>query len=72
MNEVHNIKLPTLVLCGSEDEMTPVKYTRYLAERIQAARQAIIQGAGHFVFVEKAKEVNQAIEEFLESSICGS
>lgn len=67
MNHVHNIKLPTLVLCGSEDEMTPVKYTRYLADKIQGAQQAIIQGAGHFVFVEKAKEVNQVIEEFLES-----
>jgi len=67
MNDVHNIKLPTLALCGSEDEMTPVKYTRYLAERIWGARQAIVQGAGHFVFMEKAREVNQVIEEFLES-----
>ena len=67
INDVHNIKSPTLVLCGSEDEMTPVKYTRFLAERIQGAQQAIIQGAGHFVFVEKPKEVNQVIEEFLES-----
>ena len=40
---------------------------RHLAERIWGARQAIIQGAGHFVFVEKAEEVNQVIEEFLES-----
>ena len=67
MNEVHNIKLPTLALCGSEDEMTPVKYTRYLAERIWGARQVIVQRAGHFVFIEKAKEVNQIIEEFLGS-----
>lgn len=67
MNDIHNIKSPTLVLCGSEDEMTPIKYARYLAERIRGARQAIIQEAGHFVFLEKEKEANQAIEEFLEN-----
>ena len=34
MDEVHAIRLPTLVICGSEDDMTPVKYARYLADKI--------------------------------------
>ncbi len=67
MGEVHDIKLPTLVVCGSEDEMTPVKYARYLADKIEGAKQVIIEGAGHLVFMEKAEEVNQAIKEFLAS-----
>ncbi|GAI30037.1 unnamed protein product, partial [marine sediment metagenome] len=33
MDRVHNIKLPTLVICGSEDERTPVKYAHYLASK---------------------------------------
>ena len=67
MDKVHAIKLPTLVICGSEDEMTPVKYAKYLADRIEGASLVIIEGAGHHVFVEKPKEVNQVIEEFLGS-----
>jgi len=65
MDKVHNIKLPTLVICGSHDEMTPVKYAHYLVDEIEGAAEVIIEGAGHFVFMERAKEVNQAIEDFL-------
>ena len=65
MDRLQEIKLPTLVLCGTEDEMTPVKYTRYLAGRIEGAREVIVDGATHMVFVEKPGEVNQEIEKFL-------
>ncbi len=65
MDRVHTIKLPTLVLCGSEDEMTPVKYTRYLAGKIEGASEVIIDGATHGVSGENPGEVNQAIERFL-------
>ncbi len=67
MDRVHEIRLPTLALCGTQDEMTPVKYTKYLADKIQGARAVIIEGATHGVFVEKPDEVNKAIEEFLNS-----
>ena len=67
MDRVQAIKLPTLVLCGTEDEMTPVKYTRFLADKIEGATEVVIDGATHLVFVEKPKEVNQAIERFLSS-----
>jgi pimeloyl-ACP methyl ester carboxylesterase len=65
MGSVQNIKLPTLVLCGSEDEMTPVKYTNYLANKIEGAIKVIIDCATHAVARGKPREVNQAIESFL-------
>ena len=65
MEQVYTIKLPTLAICGSEDERTPVKYTRYLADRIEGATAVIVEGASHQVFMEKPEEVNQAIEKFL-------
>jgi pimeloyl-ACP methyl ester carboxylesterase len=67
MNRLHEIKLPALVLCGSEDTNTPVKYTQYLANKIDGAKAVIIEGGTHLVAVEKPKEVNQAIEAFLHS-----
>ena len=65
MDRVHQITAPTLVICGAEDEMTPVKYSQYLADKIPAARLIIIEGGSHLVFMEKPEEVNRAIGEFL-------
>ena len=67
IDRIHEIKLPTLVICGSNDEMTPVKYTNYLADKIKGAIKVIIDGATHSVAREKPGEVNQAIEKFLSS-----
>ncbi|MCY4367319.1 MAG: alpha/beta hydrolase [Chloroflexi bacterium] len=67
MNEVQQIKLPTLVLCGSEDSMTPVKYADYLTDNISGARKVVVPGASHFVQLQKYKQVNASIEEFLTS-----
>jgi pimeloyl-ACP methyl ester carboxylesterase len=65
MDRVHEIRLPTLALCGSEDIMTPPKYTKYLASKIEGAREVIIEGGTHMVFAENPGVVNQAIEDFL-------
>ena len=67
MQEVQDIALPTLVICGSEDTMTPVKYADYLADNIPGAKKAVIPGASHFVQMQKYKQVNASIEEFLAS-----
>jgi pimeloyl-ACP methyl ester carboxylesterase len=66
MDRVEEITLPTLVLCGSEDIMTPVKFSHYLANKIPGARSQIVDGASHFVPLEKPGEVNQAIAEFVQ------
>lgn len=65
MEQVQNIKLPTLIIVGTEDASTPVKYSQYLANKIKGSKLVIIQGATHSVAQEKPAEVNKAIEEFL-------
>lgn len=67
MDKVHLIKVPTLVISGTEDVMTPVKYARYLADKIPNARLLIVEDTTHFVFLEKPEIVNRAIEEFVQS-----
>ena len=66
MNEVGQIKVPTLVICGTEDQMTPVKYSQFLADKISGSRLVIIEGGTHYVFMEKPDEVNTAIEDFVK------
>ena len=67
MDEVQNINLPTLVVCGDQDTMTPVKYADYLADNIPGAHKVIVPGATHFVQLQKYKQVNASIEEFVAS-----
>ena len=65
MDEVKDISLPTQVICGSEDIMTPVKYSDYLAQNIKEAREEVISGGSHYVQLEKYQAVNERIERFL-------
>ena len=66
MNRLGEIRAPTLAICGSDDIMTPPKYSHHLVEKIPDAREVIVQGGTHMVFAEKPGEVNAAIEEFLQ------
>ena len=61
------IKIPTLVLCGEEDQLTPVKNSRYLHENTAASRLVLIPNAGHMVMVEQPDTLNRAIKSFLET-----
>ena len=65
MNQVNEISLPTRVICGSDDIMTPVKYSNFLTSNIEGAKEAIIDGGSHFVHMEKYQQVNEEIEDFL-------
>ncbi len=65
MDKISRIAVPTLVITGTEDDMTPLKYSRYLADKIAGARLVIIEGATHHCLLEKPVEANQAIEAFL-------
>ncbi|MBN2123176.1 MAG: alpha/beta hydrolase [Deltaproteobacteria bacterium] len=62
-----DIRIPSLILCGQEDKLTPVRYSTFLHERIPCSRLVVIPDAGHMVMVERPEPVNQAIEEFLSS-----
>ncbi len=67
MDQLGKINLPTQVLCGSEDVMTPVKYSDYLTHNMKNARQTVIPGGTHFVQMEQYKKVNEEIENFMAS-----
>ena len=67
MERVGEITLPTKIICGSDDVMTPVKYSNFLANSIEGASEAIIPGGSHFVHMEKYQKVNEQIEDFLST-----
>jgi len=60
------VEVPTLLICGTEDRMTPAKYSQYLHEQIPDSELALIEGAGHMVMHERSREVAEAVRRFLE------
>ncbi len=60
------IQIPALILVGELDEMTPPKFSQYLAQHLSDGKLVIVPGAGHIVQAEKPAEVNAAIAEFLD------
>jgi 3-oxoadipate enol-lactonase len=61
-----SVRVPTLVLCGTEDAATPPHAVRELAESIPGARYELVPGAGHLPPVEQPEAVARAIRSFLD------
>jgi 3-oxoadipate enol-lactonase len=59
------IAVPTLVVAGEEDEITPAAESAVLRDRIPGARLATIAGAGHLSSLEQPEAFNGALREFL-------
>jgi len=59
--------LPTMVVVGEEDAMTPVDLARGMASAIPGARLEVIPGAGHLPPLEAPAEVNALLLDFLKS-----
>jgi 3-oxoadipate enol-lactonase len=57
--------LPTLVIVGEEDALTPPDAARRMAAAIPGARLAVVSGAGHLAPVERPSETTAAILDFL-------
>lgn len=71
-SELPRISVPALVICGTDDRLTPVKYSRFLADNIPRSRIELIAGAGHMVMLEKPDPVNNAIQTFVDELRAGS
>jgi 3-oxoadipate enol-lactonase len=59
------IDVPTLVICGAEDKMTPPALSEDLAALIPNAQLRLVAGAGHLLNLEKPEEFNAAVERFI-------
>ncbi|MHA1908058.1 MAG: alpha/beta fold hydrolase [Candidatus Thorarchaeota archaeon] len=65
MDAVENIKLPTLIVVGESDLMTPVKYSQYLHDRIKTSVMESIPQAGHSVMLEQHEKFNQIVFDWV-------
>jgi pimeloyl-ACP methyl ester carboxylesterase len=59
------ITVPTLIIAGDKDQLTPVATAERMHREIRGSRLIVFTGHSHLVQVEKPREVHAAIEDFL-------
>jgi len=59
------VRCPALILCGTEDHITPPRYAAWLKEGLPDAHVVLIRGAGHMLPLERPEQVNAALATFL-------
>jgi 3-oxoadipate enol-lactonase len=59
------IPVPTLVVVGAEDQITPLEESRAMAAAIPDARLVEVDQAGHLLSLEQAERLNQAVYRFV-------
>jgi pimeloyl-ACP methyl ester carboxylesterase len=67
MPRLGEIRTPILVIVGSDDKMTPPKYSMYLRDHIAGAQFILVEGAGHMVMLEQPDVVTAAIARFIDT-----
>ncbi|RLI73407.1 alpha/beta hydrolase [Archaeoglobales archaeon] len=63
-NDKIKIEVPTLIVVGENDKLTPVKYSEFLHQKIENSKLAILQG-GHMIMLEQPEKLNEAINKFI-------
>jgi len=63
---LEEIRVPTLVVGGAEDELTPPAVMQPMAGRIRGARYVEVPSAGHLSPLEQPDEVNEVVRDFLK------
>ena len=63
------ISVPTLILVGAEDAITPVADSEKMNNAIARSRLVVLENAGHVSNLERTEEFNKNLLDFLRESV---
>jgi 3-oxoadipate enol-lactonase len=69
LDALSHVRLPTLILVGSEDAATTPDDSRELAAVIQRSELVVLPGAGHMTCWEDPVAFNRAVRDFLDRTV---
>jgi pimeloyl-ACP methyl ester carboxylesterase len=58
-------RVPTAVICGTDDKITSIGHSRKLHSRIPGSSLLECEGAGHMVILERHVDVNAEIDDLI-------
>jgi pimeloyl-ACP methyl ester carboxylesterase len=59
------IKVPTMVICGREDQGTPLEVSEEIAAGIPGARLCVVENCGHLSTLEQPEAVTALLRDWL-------
>jgi pimeloyl-ACP methyl ester carboxylesterase len=62
-------RVPTAIICGTEDKVTSVGHSRKLHSRIAGSSLLECEGAGHMVLLERHKEVTAELDDLFSLAL---
>ncbi len=65
---LYQVACQTVLICGMEDQRTPVDVHREMAAAIPGAQLSVISGSGHFTPLEQPAAVTETLRRWLEIS----
>jgi pimeloyl-ACP methyl ester carboxylesterase len=66
-NRLQQIKIPTLILVGKDDELTPLNMAEELSSEIPDSKLLIFEQGGHGLYWEVPDQFNKAVLDFVNS-----
>jgi len=66
IDQLEKITIPTTIICGAEDKMTPSKFSEFLHAGIAKSTLHILEHAGHMVMLEQPDVVADLLKQFLD------
>ena len=64
-HNLSKISIPTLIICGEEDKLTPPAVMKSMSDQITNSKFVLIKNCGHMAPIEHPQIANDAIKEFL-------
>lgn len=65
-DRVSGIKVPTLIMVGDKDSLTPLKLSQYLNRQIEGSKLIIVPDCKHMPMIENPEKVNAIIDKFIK------
>ena len=62
------MQVPTLVLCGAQDPVTPLAEHEAMAARIARSRLSVVADCGHLSTLEQPDAVNRLLADWLAAT----
>ncbi len=68
-DRIGEIEVPTLVICGEHDKLTPPAFHEYLSSELPDGRYRRIADAAHMPMLERPETFNESVQTFLDSTV---
>lgn len=68
-DELHQVEVKTLVVCGEEDSATPPDLVRGLSDSLKNSQFELFEDCGHNPSIEQPKKMAESIKMFLDDAL---